>query len=97
MGRIYACTVAQVHERRGNFGRSIAIMFGVLSGLTAVALILGVFAGRLTTTTRDSAAGVAAAVTMTVALIGGLVVEPHLRRLACKHAERCHDADASSR
>jgi hypothetical protein len=64
--------------------RFVQIAIGGLSGLTAVALILGASVADITTSTRHAAAAVVAAVTVSVAIIGGLVMAHYLSRLGCR-------------
>ena len=53
---------------------------GGVSGLTAIALILGALVARLTTSTKESTVVVLAGVTIAGAFVGGLVAAPYLNR-----------------
>lgn len=60
------------------------VVAGGVSGLTAIALILGVVVARLTTSMRESTAVVIAGVTIAGAFVGGFVAAPYLNRLSRK-------------
>lgn len=62
----------------------VQIVAGGVSGVTAIALILGVVVARLTTSTRESSAVMIAGVTIAGAFLGGFVAAPYLNRLSRK-------------
>jgi hypothetical protein len=60
----------------------VQVVIGGVSGLTAIVLLLGLAAARLTTSTRHSAEAVMLGVAIGGGLIGGFLVAPYLSALA---------------
>lgn len=90
--------VGVVSKDRTRQVRLVEVVTGGISGVTAVALMLGIAIARLTTSTRHSAEMVIAGVAIAGGLVGGFAVAPCLNVLArsVHRGTRNEDVDHSS-
>lgn len=68
---------------------------GSISGVAAVAIMVGLVIARLTTTSKYSAETIVAGVTIGGAFIGGLLVAPYLNGITFGTNARSQDKDWS--
>lgn len=92
---VTGCRVYCRAVTRSGVGTAVQVVAGGVSGLTAIALILGVAVAHLTTSTRESTAVVIAAVTIAGAFVGGFVAAPYFSRLNGKGIRNPHGEGSS--